>query len=586
MRIIFINLSPSPFGPPVYQPTGHGIHICKFIAVPPIACSPDDLPAQAIPTSAFYQPPSQLVQPSAPSTPPSLQPLIRSLLSLPSPSLLPVKTTIWAWWRTKDRPSTPRLVDHHHHTLLKLLSRANSLLLPAPLSWWHWLLSNFPNFEPPALSLIHDNRVLLPLHLLSTLLTRYDILNSHRPPTKGTTQFSSPLHIPGINVDLLPPKWRNIMVPFALLVGSFAQLQKHSTRPSVPLVPSGRNLPPLSDWAELLGDYALASTRLPPCVAPNYDDFYYSTITSPDSAPGADGLPYSAWRVCPSVSAVSLQHHFDSIISSQAPPPLQSLVFIPKADAGDYADNYRALGLPNTCDRIVDRAAYSKFCAVLTGFLHPAQALLNVFREPQFNYLEIQSLLDSPLNQSSVLLSDLAKAFERVNPHWIMHVLFVRGAPFWVLSYCRHILFGRRVLHKIRSSFRPPLALHNGVDMGRAFSVLLFCVAMDPWYHHVHTIPHVLVNRGYMDDNATGGRGLLWLTKAEQLIESFSSAGFVVLKQSCYSLEILTTTPLISSLIFIPPPAPVNVRLSFSLTMYFRMKILSNLIAPHSGLKL
>ena len=43
--------------------------------------------------------------------------------------------------------------------------------------------------------------------------------------------------------------------------------------------------------------------------------------------------------------------------------------------------------------------------------------------------------------------------------------------------------------------FAPPsallFALHNGVDMGRAFSVLLFCVAMDPWYHHVHKIPHV-----------------------------------------------------------------------------------------------
>ena len=224
-------------------------------------------------------------------------------------------------------------------------------------------------------------------------------------------------------------------------------------------------------------------------------------------------------------------------------PPLQSLVFIPKADSGDYADNYRPLGLPNTCDRIVNRAAYAKFCTVLIGYLHPAQALLNLFREPQFNYLEIQNLLDNISQQSCVLLSDLAKAFERVNPHWIMHVLFIRGAPYWVLSYCRHILFGRRVLHKIRSSFRPPLALHNGVDMGRAFSVLLFCVAMDPWYHHVHKIPQVLANRGYMDDNATGGRGLRWLTRAEQLIESFSSAGFVVLKHTCYSMEILDTSP-------------------------------------------
>ena len=66
---------------------------------------------------------------------------------------------------------------------------------------------------------------------------------------------------------------------------------------------------------------------------------------------------------------------------------------------------------------------------------------------------------------------------------------------------------------------------------------------MDPWYHHVHKIPHVLVNRGYMDDNATGGRGLLWLMRAEQLIESFASAGFVVLKHSCYSVDFLDTAP-------------------------------------------
>ena len=181
--------------------------------------------------------------------------------------------------------------------------------------------------------------------------------------------------------------------------------------------------PYYSDWDTLLGDYAQSTTRLPPCTPPTSSDFYHSTITSPDSAPGADGLPYSAWRVCPSVSAQSLRQHFNDIISSQAPPPLKSLVFIPKADAGDYADNYRPLGLGDTCDRIVDRAAYSKFCAVLMGSLHPAQALLNLFREPQFNYLEIQSLLDNPSHQSSVLLSDLAKAFERVNPHWIMHVL-------------------------------------------------------------------------------------------------------------------------------------------------------------------
>ena len=227
----------------------------------------------------------------------------------------------------------------------------------------------------------------------------------------------------------------------------------------------------------------------------------------------------------------------------QAAPPLQSLVFIPKADKGDYADNYRPLGLPNTCDRLIDLAAYTQFAPSLVGYLHPAQALLNTFREPQANFLTVQQFLDNTDVPGSVLLSDLAKAFERVNPHWIMHVLFALRVPYWVIVYCRHILFGRKVLHKIGARFRPPLSLRTGVDMGRAFSVLLFCIAMDPWYHHVHKIPRVCINIGYMDDNATGGVGLTWLHEAQRLIHKFHSAGFQVLTHSCYLAQPLAHCP-------------------------------------------
>lgn len=267
-------------------------------------------------------------------------------------------------------------------------------------------------------------------------------------------------------------------------------------------------------------------------------------------------MPFSAWRVAPSVSAKALVRYFNDIQCQRAPPPLQSLVFIPKADKGDYADNYRPLGLPNTCDRLIDRAAYSRFASTLVGALHPAQALLNTFREPQANFLTVQHFLNNTHTQGSVLLSDLAKAFERVNPHWIMHVLFHLQVPYWVIIYCRHILFGRKALHKIGAFFRPPIALRTGVDMGRAFSVLLFCVAMDPWYHHVHSIPRVCINVGYMDDNATGGHGLSWLSGAQSLILKFASAGFQVLSHSCYTAIPVDTPPPHFPFIEACPPHP------------------------------
>ena len=195
------------------------------------------------------------------------------------------------------------------------------------------------------------------------------------------------------------------------------------------------------------------------------------------------------------------------------------------------------------------------FCQTLIGKLHPAQALLNLFREPQGNYLAVQQFLDAQDATHCVLLSDLAKAFERVNPHWIIHVLAARGVAFWIICYCRHILFGRKVLHKIGSTFRPSLPINIGVDMGRAFSVLLFCIAMDPWYHHVNRIPDVMVNKGYMDDNATGGIGLSWLYEAENLLQSLATAGFLVLSHSCYQVEPVLlsefTSPTFSSMDFV-----------------------------------
>ena len=99
------------------------------------------------------------------------------------------------------------------------------------------------------------------------------------------------------------------------------------------------------------------------------------------------------------------------------------------------------------------------------------------------------------------------------------------------------------------------LTINTGVDMGRAFSVLLFCVAMDPWYHHVNRIPDIIINKGYMDDNATGGVGLSWLPKAEILLQSLSTAGFLVLSHSCYQVESITLpdtgSPIFSSYEFV-----------------------------------
>ena len=530
---------------PLFHPTGHGIHICKISRNPPVAASPDDIVSAQIPSQIFYNPPSHSNNPTVSPAIRQLPALERSLLSLSHPTTSKVKATIWAWWHSVGQPQTPVSNPHHFNLLSRKLGRAKGRLVTLPSASWTWLLQHFPDIPSDGFHIVRDHYILVSVPLLSDLLVKYELLHPSHPTGPSRTQFTIPPLATWTKCRVAAPKiWAHqgaIKSADGTICTTTASLDEalRATRSFWQDFPT----PYHPTWTSLLADCSQQVTPIPPCDPPGYNELYKSIITSPDSAPGADGIPFSAWRLSPSVSSRALEHHLDSILHMQAAPPLQSLVFIPKADKGDYADNYRPLGLPNTCDRLIDRAAYTQFAPSLVGYLHPAQALLNTFREPQANFLTVQQFLDNTDVPGSVLLSDLAKAFERVNPHWIMHVLFALRVPYWVIVYCRHILFGRKVLHKIGARFRPPLSLRTGVDMGRAFSVLLFCIAMDPWYHHVHKIPRVCINTGYMDDNATGGVGLTWLHEAQRLIHKFHSAGFQVLTHSCYLAQPLAHCP-------------------------------------------
>ena len=72
------------------------------------------------------------------------------------------------------------------------------------------------------------------------------------------------------------------------------------------------------------------------------------------TAPGPDGLPYSAWRLLPEVTVDAMASYFMDIMERLRRSHRCKLVWIPKAKMGPEADNFRPLGMPNTLDRLVD----------------------------------------------------------------------------------------------------------------------------------------------------------------------------------------------------------------------------------------
>ena len=86
--------------------------------------------------------------------------------------------------------------------------------------------------------------------------------------------------------------------------------------------------------------------------------------------------------------------------------------------------------------------------------LHPSQTVMSYFKEPQRAVSGIQRIMDG-LHPACALLADLSKAFERINPHWILYLLRFCGAPRWFIAYTGFVLFRRRVTHKVQGRLLP-----------------------------------------------------------------------------------------------------------------------------------
>ena len=228
--------------------------------------------------------------------------------------------------------------------------------------------------------------------------------------------------------------------------------------------------------------------------------------------------------------------HLEDICRGGTPPPCSVQAWIPKAKMGPTADNFRPLGMPSTFERVIDGTIASVLTKAVAPLLHPSQTVLNVFREPQGAVQSVQTILDQSL-PCAVLSLDLSKAFERINPYWILQILAACKAPLWIITYTRHILLFRRSRHKVQGRLLPSKMIVTGVDMGRSFSVLLFCLAMDPILTYLNRIPGVLTVQGYVDDTTLAGdtaAGMQWLSDVWIICKKLRTAGIQIDEHHCW----------------------------------------------------
>ena len=109
-----------------------------------------------------------------------------------------------------------------------------------------------------------------------------------------------------------------------------------------------------------------------------------------------------------------------------------------------------------------------------------------------------------------------------------------------IVKYTRFILFNRRSKQKVQERQLPAKVIVTEVDMGRSFSVLLFCIAMDPVLHYLNKIPGVIAVQGYVDDTILVGDDIdqfQWLEVVGNLCKNLESAGIMVEPYRCWRAE-------------------------------------------------
>jgi hypothetical protein len=455
-----------------------------------------------------------------------------------------VHGVIWAWWR--GNPKGTYLHISRPELVLRRIARSVGKEVLVPRPEFHLLLTHIKHSVTVRDLTVKDGKYLIPINLLHELLHRYDmweIQQTHFWEQHSTTQA---MH----GVPKVPLLYKRLKTLSPKATQSLNCLKnKEGALVTTPLDIDRATRDTRMFWEDTpcdlpthllstLEDYQRHATPFPMLPPPSSEHHRQTILRTGNSAPGVDGLPFAALRVLPGKSAELLTWMLEDILVEEPDlrPPQQLLVWIPKNDIGEYADNFRPLGMPNAIGRTLSASIYSYVASTVKELLHPAQALLNDFREPQGNFLDIQNLLDvitDGKTLSGALLTDLEKAFEYVHPDWIIAVLQHRAAPLWLIAYVRYTLYGRISRPKVKGKMLPSIFLKVGVDMGSALSPLFFCLALDPLIRRLNEIPGVVRGRCYMDDNATFFTTQEAVEAMQLTFEEYRPAGLRVKQHRC-----------------------------------------------------
>ena len=236
---------------------------------------------------------------------------------------------------------------------------------------------------------------------------------------------------------------------------------------------------------------------LPELIEPiTYSEFGVLAARASDSAPGGDGIPYSAWAVAPSVAMETLYEIYCGCCEGELNIPASFneflLVFIPKGQ--EYTEEgivqaapneLRPLCFSNTDQKHIARALNVSLARLAQRRVAPQQLGFVKGRLMTEAIIGMEGTLYryaqcSPASMPCGVFLDQAAAFSSISRQWMIRVLWLMGAHEWLVSGVLGLYTGGSAAFVLGGSTRRSLVLGAGIRQGCPASGSLWALAFDP----------------------------------------------------------------------------------------------------------
>jgi len=234
------------------------------------------------------------------------------------------------------------------------------------------------------------------------------------------------------------------------------------------------------------------------------------------SAPGPDGIPFSAFSAVADLATDILWLCARDLLEGGVPPPEfnhSTLVLLPKkpsvcSDGIQWfaPKDTRPLSIANADNRLISNV----FREVLTRFAD------KTCRKEQRGFLSNRFLLENVVDvdfesrrmylrggHGGLVLVDLAAAFPSVSHDYLFNVLSRQGVPENIIQSVKMFYQGNQNFLSLDGQTSPAFTSKSGVRQGCPMSPVLFALALDPFLDYLaKALPNDSMVRAYADDMA------------------------------------------------------------------------------------